>query len=303
MTRRNRSRLPPKLPDPPSAPARRVPHAPTLTDRLKRDHVAGRSARIGREEMLAILRRIANGTPRVLLGAPPFEALTSEQALAAVTALYGWDGQGPSARISATSTVEGFDAACTRIVEVARDGRRIAFATACPASLLPLHRSLAESAAALGAEVVTATESAQFGTGGRRLRWLDRVAVVTDGEAILADDDAAAADELLFTVARPDLVVADRCFAGVALGAGIEVVAFADLDAAVLAVAAHRGRAVRVVPLDERRPPVAYEPLLARFDELLHGCLSEAAIVTEGTLSAPRDAGGVGPFPGTHTAP
>jgi hypothetical protein len=286
MTRRNRSRLPPKLPDPPSAPARRVPHAPTLTDRLKRDHVAGRSARIGREEMLAILRRIANGTPRVLLGAPPFEALTSEQALAAVTALYGWDGQGPSARISATSTVEGFDAACTRIVEVARDGRRIAFATACPASLLPLHRSLAESAAALGAEVVTATESAQFGTGGRRLRWLDRVAVVTDGEAILADDDAAAADELLFTVARPDLVVADRCFAGVAL-----------------AVAAHRGRAVRVVPLDERRPPAAYEPLLARFDELLHGCLSEAAIVTEGTLSAPRDAGGVGPFPGTHTAP
>jgi hypothetical protein len=213
--------------------------------------------------------------------------------MAAVTAVYGWDGKAPNARISASCTVSGFDAACTRIVEVARDGRRIAFATARPASLLPMYRALADGAANLGAEVVTARESAQFGTGGRRVRWLDRVAVVSDGEAILADDDPAAADELLFTIARPDLVVADRCFAGVALGAGIEVVAFADLDAAVLAVAAHRGRAVRVVPLDERRPPAAYEPLQARFDELLHGCLSGATTVTDGA----------GPVPDTHMAP
>jgi hypothetical protein len=295
--------MPPRLPDLPSAPAKRAPAAPTLTDRLKREHVAGRSAHIGREEMSAIVRRIVTGTPRALLGAPPFDALTAAQAMAAVTAVYGWDGEGPNARISAASTVAGFDAACARIVEVARDGRRIAFATARPASLLPLYRALAEGAADLGAEVVTARESAPFGTGARRVRWLDRVAVVSDGEAILADDDAAAADELLFTIARPDLVVADRCFAGVALGAGIEVVAFADLDAAVLAVAGRRGRAVRVVPLDERRPPAAYEPLQARFDELLHGCLSEANAVTAGTLSPPRAADGADPVPDTNMAP
>ena len=234
---------------------------------------------------------------------PAFPALTPAQALTAVTAVYGWDGEGPSARISATNTVDGFDAACTRIVEVARDGGRIAFATACPASLLPLYRSLADAAVVLGAEVLTGRESAPFGAGGRRLRWLDRVAVVTDGGAILADDDAAAADELLFTVARPDLVVGDRCFAGVALAAGIEVVAFADLDAAILAVAAHRGRAVRVVPLDERRPPAAYEPLLARFDELLHGCHSEAASVTGDTLRLSLEADGADRFPDTHIAP
>ena len=98
-------------------------------------------------------------------------------------------------------------------------------------------------------------ESGPIGAGGRRLRWLDGVAVVTDGVQLLGDDDVHAAEELLFALPRPDLVVADRCFAGVALNAGFEVVAFADLDAMALAVAAHRGRALRVVPLDERRPP------------------------------------------------
>ena len=41
-------------------------------------------------------------------------------------------------------------------------------------------------------------------------------------------------------------------------GAGLEVVAFADLDAPALAVAAGQGPALRVVPLDERRPAAAY---------------------------------------------
>ena len=43
---------------------------------------------------------------------------------------------------------------------------------------------------------------------------------------------------------------------------GLEVVAFADLDAVALAVAAWQGRAVRIVPLDDRRPPAAYAGLL-----------------------------------------
>ena len=59
---------------------------------------------------------------------------------------------------------------------------------------------------------------------------------------------------------RPDLVVADHCFAGTAAGVGLEVVAFADLDAIALAVASWRGMAVRVVPLDEHDAPQAYAP-------------------------------------------
>ena len=296
MTRRNRSRLPPRLPDAPRATERREAAPPTLRDQLKRDHVAGRSARFGREEMLATMRRVTTGSPRALLGAAPLGDLSAAQVQDAVCAVYGWEGDGPRARISASCTIDGFDAACSRVLEVARDRRRIAFATARPASLLPLYRDLAAAAAAAGADVATATESGVFGTRGRRLRWLDHVAVATDGVTLLGDDDPEAAEELLFTVARPDLVVADRCFAGVALRAGFEVVAFADLDAAVLAVAAHRGRAVRVIPLDERRPPSAYEPLRERLAELLQGCLRGQAAdsgVAAGVESSD---------PGVHTA-
>ena len=46
------------------------------------------------------------------------------------------------------------------------------------------------------------------------------------------------------------------------------MVAFADLDALALAVAAWQGRAVRIVPLDERRPPAAYAGLLDLLEEL-----------------------------------
>ena len=40
------------------------------------------------------------------------------------------------------------------------------------------------------------------------------------------------------------------------------MVAFVDLDAVALAVAAWQGRALRIVPLDDRRPPGAYAGLL-----------------------------------------
>jgi len=272
MTRRNRSRLPPKLVDPPRPGARdqtRPAAGPSLSDQLKRGHVAGRSARFGREEMVALMRRLAAAAPPVRLGLDPFGTLTLAQVEAAVAAVYGWEGDGPRARIAAPRTVDAFDSAVTRILEVAGTRGGIAFATARPASLLPLHCALADAAAQAGATLLQLRESGPIGAGGRRLRWLDGVAVVTDGVQLLGDDDVHAAEELLFSLPRPELVVADRCFAGVALNAGIEVVAFADLDALALAVAAHRGRAVRVVPLDERRPPAAYAPLRQRLDELV----------------------------------
>ena len=119
-----------------------------------------------------------------------------------------------------------------------------------------------------GGVVLEHTESGVIGPGSRRLWWVDRVAVLTDHESLLADPGTDAADELLFALPRPTLVVADRSFAGVALAQGLEVVAFADLDAVALAVAAWRGLAVRIVPLDQHRPPQAYSPLV----ELVAGC-------------------------------
>jgi hypothetical protein len=263
MTRRPASRRPPKLHDPERERAREsAPKGPSPRDQLKSAHVSGRSVRFGRDEIVAVMRRIVDGDARVRFGLPPFFDLTIAHVEAAVESTYGWKGDGPRARIAPARTVDGFVAARDRVLEVARAGGSIAFATSRPASLLSLYRELVAYAAAEGATVLEQPESSLVGPGGRRLWWLDGVAVLTDHESLLGDAGTDAADELLFTLPRPDLVVGDRVFAGAAVAAGHEVVAFADLDAAALAVAAWRGLAVRVVPLDERRPPSSYGPLL-----------------------------------------
>jgi len=282
VTRRPRSRLPQKLPDrateraaEPAAP----PSARSSARRALKDaHVAGTSAEFGAAEVHAVMRRVARNERRALLGCAPFESVTLAQVQAAVDDVFGWDGDGrPS--IAARATIDGFEGAAARILEVARSGGRLAFATSSPASLFSVHRALAAAAVAAGGVVFDAVESGTIGERGpraMRLRWLDRVAMASDGGALLDGTgpksvSLAAAEELLFAAGLVDLVVADRAFAGVASAHGLDVVAFAGLDAVALAVAAWRGRAVRVVPVDEHRPPVAYQPLLALLPALADG--------------------------------
>ena len=128
--------------------------------------------------------------------------------------------------------------------------------------------------------------------GNRSLWWVDGVAVVTDGVSLLADLDGACADDWLFAVGRPDLVIADRGFAAAAVGAGLETIAFADVDAVILGVAARRDRPVRVIPVDEQRPPGAYEPLV---EALTAGLLQDSA--AEGPGERPEEAGDRTPGP------
>jgi hypothetical protein len=239
-----------------------------LRDVLKQEHVSGRSLRYGRDEVTGTMRRVERGERAVLFGLAPLPGLAYEHVAAAVEAVYGWEGDGPRARIAPGRTVDGFTAAIARVLEVARGGGRITLATARPASLLPVYRRLAARSAAEGGDLLVADESGTVGPGGRRIRWVDQVAVLTDGAALLADDSMDAAEEWLFTLPRPDLVVADHTYAGAASAAGLEVVAFADLDAVALAVAGWQGRALRVVPLDDRRPPRAYAGLLDLLESL-----------------------------------
>ena len=287
MSRKPRSaRLPPKLPDPANERSARAESGPSLRDLLKQHHVAGRSLRYGRDEVAGTMRRVEHGAPTSLLGLPPFPGITLGQITTAVELVYGWEGDGPRARIAPGRTVDGFTVAVERVLEVARGGGRLAFATARPAALLPVYRRLAARAAAEGAAVLAAEETVGFGPAGRRVRWVDHVAALTDGAALLADDSVEAAEEWLFTLARPDLVVADHSYAGVASASGLDVVAFADLDAVALAVAAWQGRAMRIVPLDDRRPPQAYAGLL----DLLE-TLASAPVDPLAPLGAPAHTG------------
>jgi hypothetical protein len=133
VTRRPKSRLPPKLPDPARERASAGPRQPSRRERLKDAHVAGRSARFARDDVLRVARALVHRDDTSALGVPAFANLTMEHASAAIEMVYGWGGEGTRARIDPTKTLVAFESACRRILEVARRGGRVAFATARPA--------------------------------------------------------------------------------------------------------------------------------------------------------------------------
>lgn len=267
--RRPKSRRPRKLPDPHALREReRLLNPPPRKkdkprERLKSSHVTGAS-RMGREEVRNVARRVARGETRVLLGLDPFDGLTPDDVYEALDAMWGWDHSSTRCSIDPDLTVEAAVGAFTRIADVARAGGRIALATGRPASMLSFYQRIARTARDAGARILTSDDAGRFTAAGRshrRLWWLDGVAVITDGHDIVADDALQAGDEMLFAVGRAELVVADRGFAGHALRDGYDVVAFADLDAAALGVAAWRGLPVSLVPMGEGKPPAGYELL------------------------------------------
>ena len=143
----------------------------------------------------------------------------------------------------------------------------VASATSRPASLLTLHLALARFARISGAEVPDGDDASPMrvdGRADRRLRWVDGVAVVTDGQSLCSVRGSEAAQEWLFMMPRPALVIADGPYADVAVDAGIEVIAFAGLDQCSLAVASSPARRCLVVPMWTDRAPGDYRPLLER---------------------------------------
>ncbi|HSO96209.1 MAG TPA: phosphatase [Acidimicrobiia bacterium] len=258
MTRRPRSGLPRHLPDPvPTArrPVRRV-RALSAARRLRDAGVCGPHPRLGRGEVFAAARRLAGDASALHLAG---DAVTAEEVRDAIAAAAG-PFNGSRAAIDPDRVLAAATRAGTRLGAVADTGRRIAFATAQPASLLPLYGALARASRAAGATVLELDHSGPY-TSGRSLWWHDDVAVAVGDGQLWAETHLAAGDEWLFAVGRPDLVVADGVFAVAAIGAGVETVAFADLDAPAPALAAHRGLPVEVVTVSGHRPPAAYHPV------------------------------------------
>ena len=265
---RRAARRPPVL----EGPAEHGPRAerePTPRAQLVRARVAGRHERLGRVEVHALMRRIVAGERSALLGLARFSDASVSELEGVARAGWGWDPSEAVVTIDPDRTLDQAAVARARVVDVARRGGRVAFATSRPASLLPLHQALARVARDEGGTVCDPGEAGPFRAAGRaraQLWWLDGVAVLTDGAALLADPGLEAVDELLFELGYPDLLVGDGGYAGGAIAAGIEVVAFADVDALALGAAAERGAPVTLVPLQERRPPGAYRPLVSAFD-------------------------------------
>jgi hypothetical protein len=275
VSRRPAARRPPKLDAADARTATKLgPRAePTVRQRLVAARVTGRQ-RIGRPELLANMRGVLRADPNALLDVAPFTSLTIDDVVAATEDHWGVTDEGAIVAIDPDRTLARAVAGFGRVADVARRGGRIALATTRPASLLPLYQSLARAARAAGAVILEGDETGAErldGRSGRRLWWLDGVAAMTDGAALLAGPGLGGAAELLFHLPPPDLLVADRALAGGAVSEGVEIVAPAGLDALVLGVAASRGAPLTVVPLADTCPAAAYRPLERLLAEVFAG--------------------------------
>jgi hypothetical protein len=222
---------------------------------LERSHVAGRATMPGPSELRRLVERAASDRVKPML---------IDDAWTAVNEVFGGTAELPG--IDPTLTISAARSAVARIVEVAGTGAHIALATSKPASLLTMHLALARLARISGGDVADDDEDSSplrvDGRAARALRWVDGVAVVTDGQSLCETRGPEAAAEWLFLVPRPALVIADGPYADAALDAGVEVIALAGLDHCSLAVARKRGRSCLVIPMWTDRPPGAYRPLL-----------------------------------------
>jgi hypothetical protein len=229
---------------------------PTLEAVLERSHVAGRASVSNASE----LRRGVERAAADRLHPAPLEA-----AWESVGRVFGATVADP--RIDPALTIGAARVAMARVSEVAASNARIARATSLPASLLTVHLAIARFARISGADVADGEDAGPLRVDGRAdryVRWLDGVAVVTDGRSLCSVRAVEAAQEWLFMIPRPALVIADGPYADVALDAGIEVIAFAGLDHCSLAIGTGTNRRCLVVPMWTDRAPGSYRPLLER---------------------------------------
>lgn len=213
------------------------------------------------------IRAVVAGDRRALGGVEPLYGATTEDVVAAMADVWGWSHRQVTASINPAATLDAFETLLARLLEVAGAGGTVALATGRPASLLPLYTALARLARSQGAKVVDEHDTAAFvsdGRAGRFLRWIDGVAVLTDGESLLASQGVEAGEDWVFRVGKSDLWVADHGFAATALRVGGRIAAFVDFDTLALAVASTRLRPEQavIVPLDDQRSPLAYRVLI-----------------------------------------
>ena len=243
---------PPRLetrvaPPPPAVPP------PTLQEQLVRSHVAGPAALPGPSEVRRLVERAAERDPGVLL----------DDAWAQVEAVFGATIDSPL--IDPDRTIGAARSAVRHLVDVASTGAPIALATSRPASLLTFDLALARLARISGGDVADDEDSSPIrvdGRASRAIRWVDGVAMVTDGESLCGTRGLEAPQEWLFLVPRPALAIADGPYVDAALEAGLDVIALGGLEHCSLAVGQRRGQRCLVVPLWPDREPGAYRRLI-----------------------------------------
>jgi histidinol phosphate phosphatase hisN-like protein len=213
---------------------------------------------------------LARGDEDKMLGFS-FEDLDIQEVMDAVAALCGCSAdpaetEGPG-YIDPDRTIDELEAMAGRLQAAARRGERVLLCTGHPTGPLPLYQAVARELAEAGCKILTPREGERLGRdhhgGSLKVLFLDGVGVLADGARLLHTHEAWPMWRLLEAAETPDLVMADHGFAGGAVEAGVETIAFNDVNDPAIAVAKARRKIDVVVPLDDNVPPSLYDPLTA----------------------------------------
>ncbi|GII81303.1 putative phosphatase [Sphaerisporangium rufum] len=253
-----------------------VPTREELRDHLVRTRIAGDVA-TSRENNLDHYRSLAVRDPHYMFGLTLAGDWTFRDVLALMAKAAGVVAD-PGHRagqdtIDPERTIDALEMMGDRIAAaLRRAGARVLIATGHPTGLLTTHLALARLVRRTGATLVTPAEERSFTSGGlgrrRRIRYLDDVAMLDDGGALVHTHDPAPMQAMLGELAAqgaapPDLVIADHGWAGAAGEAGIETVGFADSNDPGLFVGEAEGKIAVTVPLDDNVLPRHYAPMTA----------------------------------------
>lgn len=238
----------------------------TFTQQLVAMGLTGRktvmSTQIFRDHVGQLARRHRDATMGIS-GKYLLHALDAGQIEDAASEVFGTDSNQIKVTIDPELTTIAIDEACEKISEAALRGARIIFACSRPSATLPLFIELARLSTLAGAKVLDSFDNTSSfvadGRKGRSLTWSGHVGVMTDGGSLLSTDDSTAAEDLLFHLPRPDLVVADHIFAGAALTAGFPTVAFTGLESLAVAVASVPEKHCLAVPMSLSAPSTHYD--------------------------------------------
>jgi hypothetical protein len=161
--------------------------------------------------------------------------------------------------------LDACEAVGDRLAEAVRRRERIILATGHPMGLAHLCIELGRLLRSRGVEILEPFDGIWFEERrermgrDRQVRYLEGVAMVTDGESMRHTHGSDAMARMLEEV-RPDLVVADHGFAGAAIDRGVETLSIADVNDPALVVAKAQGRTDVVIVMDDNVRPEDYWP-------------------------------------------
>ncbi len=176
--------------------------------------------------------------------------------------------------IDPSLSAAAIERAASRLKDEARKGSVLLAVTGHPTGVLELYIRIVDAYRSAGGKVMRPCEGEELAVGkpGREVRYVGNVGCLADWGTLRHTHGPAAMEALLSSgEALPDFVLGDHGFAGAAIERGIPAIAVMDINDPALAVAAHEGKDVIVIPMDDNRLPHLYEPVWRAFEEALAG--------------------------------